>query len=162
MKKILCALILAFSLAAAALSRAEAVSPTPAPEWKLKDVDGKEISSAQFRGKVIVIDFWATWCGPCRHEIPGYIDLQKKYEKQGLVIIGIAVSDSAKSVKGFVAEQGVNYTVVMGDDAVVEAFGGVEGIPTTFVIDRDGMIRDRKVGAMDTAAYEQTIRKFLR
>ena len=148
--------------AAALLARAEPVPATPAPAWKLMDVDGRQVSSAQFKGKLLVIDFWATWCGPCRHEIPGYIALQKKYAKSGLVIVGIAVNDTAASVKGFIAKQGVNYPSVMGDDAVVEAFGGIEGIPTTFIIDREGKIRDRKVGAEDAAEYEQALLKYLK
>ena len=155
-----CSLIIAF--VAAALVRAEPVSPTLAPAWKLKDADGKEVSSAQFKGKVIVVDFWATWCGPCRHEIPGYIALQKKYAKDGLVIVGVAVNDTEPAVKSFAAKQGVNYTVVMGDDAVVEAFGGMEAIPTTFIIDREGKIRERKVGSEDATEYEQTLLKYLK
>jgi len=162
MKTLRLALILAVSFAAAALTRAEPVPATPAPAWKLAGLDGKAVSSAQFKGKVVVVDFWATWCGPCRSEIPGYIALQKKYAKDGLVIVGIAVSDKAESVRAFVAKQEVNYQIVMGDDAVVEAFGGVEGIPTTFIIDREGKIRERKVGAKDHAEYEATVRKYLK
>ena len=162
MKTLRFACALAFALAAAVLTRAEPVTPTPAPAWKLKDADGKEVSSAQFKGKVIVVDFWATWCGPCRREIPGYIALQKKYAKDGLVIVGIAVNDTEPAVKSFAAKQGVNYTLVMGDDAVVEAFGGMEAIPTTFIIDREGKIRERKVGAENPAEYEQTLRKYLK
>lgn len=145
-----------------ACSRAEPVTPTVAPAWKLTSPDGKEISFAQFKGKVVVVDFWATWCGPCRMEIPGYIELQKKHEKDGLVIIGIAVNDTVDSVKAYMAKQGINYTIVMGDDAVVEAFGGIEGIPTTFIIDREGKIRERKVGAENHEAYAATVEKYLK
>ncbi len=162
MKTLRLVLVLAISFTAAALSLAEPVPATPAPVWTLQDLDGKEVSSAQFKGKVVVVDFWATWCGPCRHEIPGYIALQKKYAKDGLVIVGIAVSDKVASVRAFVAKQGVNYKVVMGNDTVVEAFGGVEGIPTTFIIDREGKIRERKVGSEDTAEYEKTLVKYLK
>lgn len=153
------ALILSFGTAC---SRAEPVPATVAPAWKLAGPDGKEVSFAQFKGKVVVVDFWATWCGPCRTEIPGYIALQKKHEKDGLVIVGIAVNDTPESVKAFVEKQGVNYTIVMGDDAVVEAFGGIEGIPTTFIIDREGKIRERKVGAENPAEYAATVEKYLK
>jgi thiol-disulfide isomerase/thioredoxin len=162
MKTLRLSLLLAVSLLAPALTRAEPVPPAPAPAWKLKDVAGKEVSSAQFKGKVVVVDFWAPWCGPCRSEIPGYIALQKKYGKDGLAIVGIAVNDSVENVRDFVAKQGVSYTIVMGDDAVVEAFGGMDGIPTTFIIDREGKIRERKVGAEDPAEYERAVAKYLK
>jgi thiol-disulfide isomerase/thioredoxin len=129
-----------------------------APAWKLKDVDGRDVSSAQFAGKVVVIDFWATWCGPCREEIPGYIALQKKYGADKLAIVGLSLDAAGPDVvKAFMKKHGVNYPMVMADDAAVGAFGGVEGIPTTFLIDRTGQIRDRKVGAEEAASYERKI-----
>jgi thiol-disulfide isomerase/thioredoxin len=129
-----------------------------APKWELKDLNGKVVSSEQLKGKIVVVDFWATWCGPCRVEIPGYIELQKKYGKEGLVIVGASVDQGGPSVvKAFADKAGVNYTMVMADEAVVSAFGGVEAIPTTFLIDRSGQIRDRKLGAEETADYEKKI-----
>lgn len=130
----------------------------PAPSWELLDVEGKRVRSADFAGKVVVLDFWATWCPPCRAEIPGYSELQKKYGDRGLVIIGVSLDEQGPSVvKTFAREQKVAYPLVMGNAEVTEAFGGVEGIPTTFLIDREGQIRHRKVGAMDTAEYERLI-----
>jgi len=159
-------LTLALTLAAAALMRAEPVAPTPAPAWKLKDVNGKAVSSEQFKGKVVVVDFWATWCGPCRMEIPGYVALQKKYGRDKLVIVGMSVDQQGPGVvKKFIEEHKVDYQIVMADDDVQTAFGGAEGIsaiPTTFIIDRDGKIRDRKVGAEETATYEQTLLLYLK
>lgn len=129
-----------------------------APAWQLKDVDGKVVSSDQFKGKVVVIDFWATWCPPCRHEIPGYIALIKKYGQEGLVIIGVSLDQEGPAVvKAFGQKFGVNYPLVMADDAVQAAFGGMEAIPTTFLIDRTGQVRDRKVGAEPAAEYEKKI-----
>lgn len=129
-----------------------------APKWELKDLNGNVVSSEQLKGKVVVVDFWATWCGPCRVEIPGYAEMQKKYGKDGLVIVGASLDQAGPSVvKAFADRTGVNYTLVMADEAVVNAFGGVEAIPTTFLIDRHGQIRDRKVGAEESSEYEKKV-----
>lgn len=151
-------LALALFSVAAAVGRAEAVPPTPAPVWKLKDVEGKVVTSESFKGKVVVVDFWATWCPPCRAEIPGYIELQKKYGKDGLVIVGISLDQKGPSVvKPFMEKFGINYPIVMGDDEISAAFGGMDAIPTTFIIDRAGIIRDRKVGSEPTEDYEKRL-----
>lgn len=129
-----------------------------APAWELKDINGAVVRSSQFAGKVVVVDFWATWCPPCRAEIPGYTELQKKYGKDGFVIVGISLDQAGPDVvKAFATKNAVNYPLVMGDDTVVGAFGGVEAIPTTFLIDRNGQIRDRKMGSEETADYEKKI-----
>jgi thiol-disulfide isomerase/thioredoxin len=159
-------LMFALFLSVSALTRAEPVTPRPAPHWKLKDVNGNEVSSDQFKGKVVVVDFWATWCGPCRMEIPGYVALQKKYAKDGLVIVGISFNDQGPAVvKKFIESNKVDYQIVIGDEEVATAFAGsepIEGIPTTFLIDRAGNIRDRKLGARETAEYEKTILQYLK
>lgn len=144
--------------------RAEADAPEsrPAPSWKLKDLDGHEVSSDEFKGKVVVIDFWATWCPPCRAEIPGYMQLQKKYGDKGLVILGVSVDQAGVGVvKKFVAGQKMNYRVLMADDAVQSAFGGFDAIPTTFVIDRSGKIRHHKTGSMETEDFEKWLTPLL-
>lgn len=145
---------------------AETVAPTPAPAWKLKDVNGHEVSSEQFKGKVMVVDFWATWCGPCREEIPGYVALQKKYGRDKLAVIGVSVDQQGPGVvKKFIERNKVDYQIVMADDAVVAAFGGADGIqyiPTTFIIDREGRIRDRKSGAEPTEQFEQRLASYLK
>lgn len=134
-----------------------------APAWKLRDLNGHEVSSAQFKGKVLVVDFWATWCVPCIGEIPGYIELQKKYGPEGLAIVGISVDQKEPAlVKKFAESKGINYTIVMADENVTDAFGGVEAIPTTFLINREGRIVNRKKGAMPHEEYEKLVVKALR
>ncbi len=148
---------------AAAADAAALPALGPAPSWTLLDLDGHPVSSDQFKGKVVIVDFWATWCPPCRAEIPGYGALQKKYGADGLVIIGVSVdSKGPAAVKKFADKLPVAYRVVMADDKIVSAFGGMDAIPTTFLIDRDGVIRDRKVGAVPASEYEQRVLKLLK
>jgi thiol-disulfide isomerase/thioredoxin len=166
MNKLRSVLLLSLLFAGLAGLSAQTFAPRPAPSWKLKDVDGHEVSSADFKGKVVVVDFWATWCGPCRMEIPGYVALQKKYGKDRLIIVGMSVDAQGPGVvKTFIEKNHVDYQIVMADDDVQAAFAGaepIEGIPTTFIIDRDGQIRDRKVGAEETAEFEQRLTKYLK
>jgi thiol-disulfide isomerase/thioredoxin len=163
------ALFVVLTCVAASLSlpscAADNFKPGPAPAWTLTDVDGRSISSDQFKGKVIVLDFWATWCGPCRSEIPGYEELQKQFGPAGLEIVGVSLDqgdDNAAVVRKFVADQKINYQIVLGDNQIAEAFGGVEAIPTTFIIDRSGTIRYRKVGAMAPAEFAAVLKPFLK
>jgi thiol-disulfide isomerase/thioredoxin len=130
----------------------------PAPSWELPLVGGEgNLSSADLAGKILVIDFWATWCPPCRAEIPGYIELQDAYGEDGVVFVGISLDQGASAetkVSKFMETQGINYLVVMGTAEVAEAFGGVPAIPTTFVVDREGQVVDRKVGYKSKDYFE--------
>jgi peroxiredoxin len=134
----------------------------PAPAWRLPAVDGQTVSSDQFKGKVVVLDFWATWCAPCRAEIPGYVALQEKYRPAGLAVVGVSLDrDGPAAVSRFIAEHRLNYPVVLGDDRIVEAFGGVAAVPTTLIIDRHGVVRYRKVGAMPAGEFEAVLGRIL-
>jgi peroxiredoxin len=150
-------------LAAPARAATGAARPKKAPEWTLKDVDGKPVSLSQFRGKVVVLDFWATWCPPCRTEIPGYIALQRKYAADGLVVVGISVdTDGPDPVRKFIKEMGINYPIVMADDTIQDLYGPLQGYPTTFIIDRDGFIRATKLGRKPAAQFEKQVLAVLR
>ena len=152
-------------LMSGSLVRAVDAAPTlaqPTPSWKLTDLEGHAVGSEQLKGKVVVVDFWATWCVPCIGEIPGYIELQKKYGPEGLVIVGVSVDQKGpKVVKKFAKAKGMNYTIAMADDAITDAFGGFDSIPTTFLINREGRIIHRKVGAMVHDEYEKIVTQAL-
>lgn len=132
-----------------------------APDWRLAGVDGKTVQLSDFKGKVVVLNFWATWCPPCRKEIPDLIALQKKYGND-LVVVGVSLDENGPAaVKSFVAKSGINYPVVMGDQGTASAYGGIKAIPTTFVIDRAGKIVGQIEGGADLAGFESAIKATL-
>src|ERR1700731_3477236 len=136
-------------------------NPDAAPEFKLDGIDGKALSLAGSRGKVILLNFWATWCGPCRAEIPDLIALQQKYKDQ-LQIIALTVDeDEAAVVKQVVAEAGINYPVAMSPPEVRMQYGGIAALPTSFVLDTQGRVVQKHEGLRDPALYETEIRALL-
>jgi thiol-disulfide isomerase/thioredoxin len=134
----------------------------PAPDFTLQSLDGKSMRLSDLRGKAVLLNFWATWCSPCKIEMPWFIELQKQYGSQGLQIVGVAMDDSSKEdIAKFASDMGVNYPVLLGKEAVGEAYGGVPALPETFFIGRDGKIVDKIIGLKGKAEIEDAIKKAL-
>ncbi len=136
-------------------------NPDPAPEFKLSGLDGKPVTLADSRGKVILLNFWATWCGPCRAEIPDLVELQNKY-KDRLQILGLVVDDDdPDAIKGFVEKFGINYPVALATNDIRMQYGGIAALPTSFVLDAEGRIVQKHEGLRDPILYETEIRSLL-
>ena len=133
-----------------------------APDFTLKDADGKTVHLSEYRGKVVLLDFWATWCDPCRLEIPWFIDLQRKNKDRGFEVLGVSMDDEGwEVVKPFLADLQVNYRVVIGNDTTAQLYGGVDALPTTFLIDRGGKIAAVHVGLASKKDFEDGIEQLL-
>src|SRR5579864_7812799 len=133
-------------------------NPDPVPPFTLRDIDGKTLSSSELRGKVVLLNFWATWCGPCRAEIPDLIELQKKYG-DALQIIGLDVDDDdVAEVKKFVEKNGINYPVGMATNEIRIQYGGVAALPTSFVLNKEGRVVQKHEGLRNPLLYEYEIR----
>jgi peroxiredoxin len=155
-------LLIAVSASAAAQTPAGACDPNGKPaklNFTFKDVDNRKVSLTDFKGKVILLDFWATWCVPCKAEIPGFIDLQKKYGGRGLQIIGLSVDDPAGTAKKYAAEMKMNYPVLLaeGKEEILQAYDPIPSIPVSVVIGRDGKICSKHVGIAPMDVFEKEI-----
>jgi cytochrome c biogenesis protein CcmG/thiol:disulfide interchange protein DsbE len=134
----------------------------PAPDFALPDLSGKTVRLSDFKGKVVLVDFWATWCPPCRKGIPEFIELQRRFEDKGFTTVGVALDQQgAAVVKPFAENFGINYPVVIGGDEVSMAYGGIQAIPTTFLIGRDGSILKSYVGYHPQSEFERAIQAAL-
>ena len=131
-----------------------------APDFELTDLSGKKVQLSDFQGKVVILDFWATWCGPCRMEIPNFVKLQTKYGDK-LAIVGLTVSSPEADVRSFAQKQGINYSVLLEADNLTDRYGGIVGIPTTFVLDRQGRITQKFIGVMEPSTFEEAIQPLL-
>lgn len=133
-----------------------------APDFALKDGSGKLVHLADYKGKVILLDFWATWCGPCKIEIPWFTEFERKYKDRGFEVLGVSMDDDGwKVVAPFVQEKKINYRVLMGDDKTGDQYGGLEALPTTFVIDRSGRIASVHVGLTNKKDFSDAIEQLL-
>jgi len=147
--------------------RVDASGGTPAPEATFKDLDGKDVPLSQFKGKVVLVNFWATWCEPCQVEIPWLIEMQQKYSSKGFTILGVDVDDEGNNVvSAYTAKErfnvngqklAMNYPILRGNDAVADKFGGLLGYPTSFLISRDGKVVKKFQGLISYAEIANAI-----
>ena len=131
-------------------------------DFVLKDLDGNDVKISAHKGKVILLNFWATWCGPCKAEIPGFVELQDKYKKD-LVIVGFSVDDTADKARAFAAEYKINYPIMLGlgREDIQDAYGPIWGIPASFLISKDGKVCKRHMGIAPKAVFEKEIKALL-
>ena len=145
--------------------RSGGVAPTTqdsAPDFVLSDANGNPVRLSDFRGKVVLLNFWATWCPPCRVEIPWFIEFQQAYGDRGFLVLGVSMDeDGWNSVKPYMTANGIRYRMVIGDDKLAELYGGVESLPTTFIIDKSGRIAATHAGLVSKSAYREGIEALL-
>jgi thiol-disulfide isomerase/thioredoxin len=144
---------------AAAVAVLLLANPPANLKFSFKNTDGRNVSLSGFKGKVIILDFWATWCVPCKAEIPGFIELQKKYGEKGLQIIGLSVDDSMPTAKKYATEMKMNYPVLLaeGNEDILKAYDPIPSIPVSVVIDRQGRIVARHLGIAAMDVFEKEI-----
>jgi cytochrome c biogenesis protein CcmG/thiol:disulfide interchange protein DsbE len=134
----------------------------PAPEFTLKDADGKTVRLSDYKGKVVLLNFWATWCGPCKIEMPWFMEFERKYKDQGFAVIGVSMDEEGwEVVKPFIADLGINYRVLQGDNDIAGLYGGVEALPTTFLVDRNGNVAWMHAGLESKDVFEDGIKELL-
>jgi peroxiredoxin len=133
-----------------------------APDFTLKDANGSSVKLSDYRGKVVLLNFWATWCVPCKIEIPWFMEFEQQYKNKGFAVLGVAMDDDGwAAVKPYMAAKKMNYRVVMGSDSVATEYGGIEALPTTFVINQDGRIVASHIGLINKDDYLKEIQGLL-
>lgn len=151
-----CALGLLLAGIACALGPGDA-----APDFALTDFNGKPLRLADYRGKLVLLNFWASWCGPCLEEMPRLSALQRNFGARGLQVIGVSMDDEAAPAKGLLAKRPVDYPIALGDEKLGERYGGILGLPQSFLIDRHGLILARYKGEADISQIEATVKSQL-
>ena len=134
---------------------------TKAADFTLPDIDGRPVSLSKYQGKVVVLDFWASWCAPCVAELPVFQSLQEKYSDKGFAILGVNVSDENPDVAAFLRSKSIRYTNLLGDQRIQDLYGPISGFPTTFIIDREGTIREQFIGGRPREVIEGVISSLL-
>jgi peroxiredoxin len=133
-----------------------------APDFALQSIDGKTVRLSDFRGKAVLLNFWATYCAPCRIEMPWFVELQDRYAAEGLQVVGVAMDDaSPDDIEKFASELGVNYPILVSEETVGNAYGGVQFLPSTFYIGRDGKVVDKVFGLKTKNEIEENVKKTL-
>jgi len=133
-----------------------------APDFELRDSDGRTVRLSDYRGKVVLLNFWATWCGPCAIEIPWFVEFERRHKDRGFAVLGIAMDDEGwEVVRPFMSRFRINYRVLMGNDKVAHAYGGVDSLPTSFLIDREGKVFRVHVGLVSRGRYENELQELL-
>src|SRR5688500_8644402 len=135
----------------------------PAPlDFVLKDVANKDVKLSDYKGKVVLLNFWATWCGPCKIEIPWFVEFEQKHKDQGFAVLGVSMDEEGLEVVGpYLQETKVNYRVLLGTDSVAQLYGGVDSLPTSFLLDREGKIASAHVGLVSKSNYQNDIDQLL-
>jgi peroxiredoxin len=134
----------------------------PAPGFSLADASGAPVNLADYRGKVVLLNFWATWCGPCQIEIPWFIEFEQKYKDRDFAVLGVSFDDDGwKSVRPYIASHKINYRIMIGTEKMSQLYGGIDSLPTTFILDRQGRIAAQHLGLVDKSDYQNEILKLL-
>lgn len=150
--------LLSNTLSKAAPSLVVAAKRSSAPAFTLKDSSGRDVRLADYQGKVVLLNFWATWCGPCKAEIPWFVEFEKKYQNAGLVVVGVSMDeDGWKSVRPYMDTMHVSYRVLLADESVAAKYGGIESLPLTLLIDRQGLLAARHIGLTSKRNYEDDV-----
>lgn len=149
------------SVAPAHRVRAATLAHPMAPDFTLTDINGAKLSLSDYKGKVVLLDFWASWCGPCRIEIPWFVQMQDKYRDQGFAVLGVAMQDTPDSVGSFYQHFHLNYPVALGNAQLAALYGGIYGLPTSFVIGRDGRIYAEHSGTTGAGIFQREIEQLL-
>jgi peroxiredoxin len=133
-----------------------------APEFALKDSDGKIVKLSDYKGKIVLLNFWATWCGPCKIEIPWFKEFETTYKNKDFAVLGVAMDDEGwEIVKPYIEQQKINYRMLLGTEPVGALYGGVDSLPTSFMIDREGRIAAVHVGLVSKSVYVEDIKQLL-